>query len=171
MVSQWPARRLILETSTIAAVQGADPSFVPSTRGLRENGAEIGSFLLTVELFHLQLTILAFLLTTVAFSLAASAFLLAIGALFAYSGKVRLTSTLRDCKQRNLTVSKKTPTVSKKLPPFSKNPFWDNPILGQNKCSLSCGLSVPLLTICNEIISNLTQKIKVGIGNGNSHHS
>ena len=33
---------------------------------------------------------------------------------FAHSGKVRLRSSLRDCKQISLTVSKKTPTVSKK---------------------------------------------------------
>ena len=75
----------------------------------------IGSFLLTVELFYLQLRILAFLLT--------------IGAFFAYSfsffthswsyGKVRRIRTLRDCKQRSLTVSKKAPTVSKKASPKS----------------------------------------------------
>ena len=34
-----------------------------------------------------------------------------------YSGKARLISALRDCKQRNLTVSKKTPTVSNKASP------------------------------------------------------
>ena len=38
--------------------------------------------------------------------------------LFAYSGKVRLLSALRDCKQRSLTVSKKAPTVSKKASPW-----------------------------------------------------
>ena len=32
---------------------------------------------------------------------------------FAYSGKVRLISALRNCKQRSLTVSKEAPTVSK----------------------------------------------------------
>ena len=37
---------------------------------------------------------------------------------FAYSGKVRLIRALRDCKQRNLTVSKKAPTVSKKTSPI-----------------------------------------------------
>ena len=40
---------------------------------------------------------------------------------FAYSGKVRLIKALRNCKQRSLTVSKKTPTVSKKLPQFSRD--------------------------------------------------
>ena len=34
--------------------------------------------------------------------------------LFAYSGKVRLIGALRDCKQRSLTVRKKTPTVTEK---------------------------------------------------------
>ena len=37
---------------------------------------------------------------------------------FAYSGKVRLIRALRDCKQRSLTVSKKTPTASSKASPF-----------------------------------------------------
>ena len=60
-----------------------------------------GSFLLTVELFYLQLTILAF---------------------FAYSGKVHLISALRDCKQSSLAVSKKAPTVSKKASPFYTPP-------------------------------------------------
>ena len=36
--------------------------------------------------------------------------------LFAYSAKVRLIRALRDCEQRSLTVSKKTPTVSKTSP-------------------------------------------------------
>ena len=48
----------------------------------------IGSFLLTVEHFYLQLTILAFLLTAgVFFSLTILASLLTVGAFFAYSGK------------------------------------------------------------------------------------
>ena len=39
---------------------------------------------------------------------------------FAYSGKASLIRTLRDCKQRSLTVSKKAPTVSKQASsPFS----------------------------------------------------
>ena len=38
--------------------------------------------------------------------------------LFAYSGMVCLISALRDCKQRSLTISKRSPTVSKRLPPF-----------------------------------------------------
>ena len=38
--------------------------------------------------------------------------------LWAYSeNNVHLIRALTDCKQRSLTVSKKTPTVSKKLPP------------------------------------------------------
>ena len=78
----------------------------------------MGSFLLTVELFCLQLTILAFLLTVGAFLLTVLAFLLTVGAFFAYSGKVRLIRALRDCKQRSLTVSKKAPTVSKRASPL-----------------------------------------------------
>ena len=72
------------------------------------------AFLLTVELFYLQLTILAFLLTIGALLLTAVALLLTGGAFLAYSGKVHLMRALRDCKQRSLTVSKTTPTVSKK---------------------------------------------------------
>ena len=71
-----------------------------------------------VELFHLQLTILAFLLTIGAFLLTILASLLTVGAFFSYSGKVRLIRALRDCKQRSLTVSNKVPTVSKKASPF-----------------------------------------------------
>ena len=36
---------------------------------------------------------------------------------FAYNGKVRLIRTLRDCKQRSLTVSKRAATVSKNASP------------------------------------------------------
>ena len=39
---------------------------------------------------------------------------------FAYNGKVRLIRALRDCNQRNFTISKKAPTVSKKASPKSK---------------------------------------------------
>ena len=66
----------------------------------------VGSFLLTVELFCLHSTILAFFTYKWSFSLTIVAFLLTIGAFFAYSGKVRLRSALRDCKQRSLTVSR-----------------------------------------------------------------
>ena len=48
------------------------------------------------------------------------AFLLTVGAFLAYRGKVFLIRALRDCKQRSLTVSKKTPTVSKKASPTQK---------------------------------------------------
>ena len=44
-------------------------------------------------------------------------FFLTVPSFFTYSGKVRLISALRDCKQRSLTVSKKAPTVSKKASP------------------------------------------------------
>ena len=70
-----------------------------------------------MELFYLQLTILAFLLTIGAFLLTVLASLLTIGAFFAYSGKVRIIRALTDCKQRSLTVSKEAPTVSKKASP------------------------------------------------------
>ena len=77
----------------------------------------VGSFLLTVQLFYLQMTSLAFLLTIGAFLLTFLASLLTVGAFFAYSWKVLLISALRDCKQRSLTVSKKGPTVSQKASP------------------------------------------------------
>ena len=71
----------------------------------------IGSFLLTVELFHLQLTILLFSHNW-GFSAYSWGF-------FAYNAKVRLIRALRDCKQRSLAVSKKSQTVRKKASPFS----------------------------------------------------
>ena len=79
----------------------------------------VGSFLLTMELFYSQLTIIAVALTVGAFSLTALAFFTYNWSFFGYSGKVRLIRALRDCKQRSLTVSKKTPTVSKK-----RFPLW-----------------------------------------------
>ena len=69
--------------------------------------------------FYLQLTLLVFVLTIGAFSLTIS-FFTYNWSFFAYSGEVRLISSLRDCKQRNLTVSKKTPSVSKTNPPFDR---------------------------------------------------
>ena len=66
----------------------------------------VGSFLLTVELFCLQLTNLAFILTVGAFLLTILALFLTVGAFLTYNGKVRLIRALRDCKQRSLTVSK-----------------------------------------------------------------
>ena len=73
----------------------------------------VGIFLLTVEPFYLQLAIVASLLTIGAFHLHFS-FFTYNWQVFAYSEKVRLISTLRDCKQRSSAVSKKAPTVSKK---------------------------------------------------------
>ena len=61
----------------------------------------VGSFLLTMELFCLQMTILPFLLTVGAFSLTIFAFCFLLELFFAYSGKGRLISALRDCKQRS----------------------------------------------------------------------
>ena len=58
----------------------------------------------------------SFLLTIGAFFAYSFSFVLTDGA-FAYSGKVHLIRALGDCKQRNVTVSKKAPTVSKKASP------------------------------------------------------
>ena len=85
----------------------------------------IGSFLLTSELFCLQLCLGAFSLTVRAVFLTVQAFLLTIELLclqlsfFAYSGKVCIRSPSTDCKQRSSTVSKEAPTVSRKLPPIA----------------------------------------------------
>ena len=76
----------------------------------------VGSFLLTVELFDLQSTTLVFV--TYSFC-----FLTYNWSFFAYSGKVRLIRALRDCQQRNLTVSKKTPNVSTKTSPYPDPPI------------------------------------------------
>ena len=80
----------------------------------------IGGFLLTIELFYLQLCVCSFCAYNFSFLLTIEAFLLAIEA-FAYNGKVHLICTSTDCKQRSSTVSKKTATVSdkKKLSPKS----------------------------------------------------
>ena len=75
-----------------------------------------------MELFYLQLTILAFLLTVLGFSLTVGAFLLTIE-VFVYSGHLGVIRALRDCKQRSSTVSKKTPIVSRNASP-SQNYFW-----------------------------------------------
>ena len=92
----------------------------------------IGSFLLPVELFCLQLTTLAFLLTVGAFALTVLAFFTCSWSFFAYSGKVRLISALKDCKQRSLTVSKKAPTASQKASPVKigvTHVMMESPIL------------------------------------------
>ena len=74
-------------------------------RGFQPSGSypwatDNGSFLLTVELFYLQLTILASLLTVGASSLTFLAFYLRLE-LFAYSRKVRLISALKRCKRKS----------------------------------------------------------------------
>ena len=81
----------------------------------------VGSFLLTVELFYLQLTILSFFTYSWSSFAYSFSFFTYSWSFFAYSGKGRLIRALRDCKQRSLTVSKKAPTVSKKASPF---PFF-----------------------------------------------
>ena len=75
----------------------------------------IGSFLLVVELFYLQLRILAFYLQLELLCLQLKLFY--CWSFLAYGRKVRLIRALRDCKQRSLTVSKQAPTVSKKASP------------------------------------------------------
>ena len=67
--------------------------------------------------FYLQLTILASLTYSWSFFAYSFSFFAYSWSFFAYSGKLRLIRTLKDCKQRSLTVSKKTPTVSKKASP------------------------------------------------------
>ena len=72
-----------------------------------------GAFLLTDDTFSfssLQFELLAYNFSFFAYS----------WSFFAYSGKVRLIRALRDCKQRSLTVSKKTPTISEKASPKPK---------------------------------------------------
>ena len=71
----------------------------------------VGSFLLTVELSYLQLTFLAFFAYSWSSFAYSFSFFTYNWSFCAYSGKVRLIMALRDCKQRSLTVSKKTPTV------------------------------------------------------------
>ena len=89
----------------------------------------IGSFLLTMQLLYLQLTNLALLLKTGAFCLQFSFFYLQLE-FFVYSGKVRLTRALRDCKQKNLTVSKKLQLSVKQFPPFSFFVAWVDVLRG-----------------------------------------
>ena len=83
---------------------GKPPPFETDAAFLRT----VGSFLLTVEFSYLQLTILAFLLTVGACLLTILACLPTVGAFLLTVGKVRLIRALRDCKQRSLTVSKKS---------------------------------------------------------------
>ena len=79
----------------------------------------VGSFLLTEELFYLQLTKInfSFFAYSWSFFTYSFSFFTYSWSFFAYSGKVYLIRALRDCKQRSLTVSKKAPTVSKKASP------------------------------------------------------
>ena len=92
----------------------------------------VGSFLLTVELFYVQLEKFGFFTYNWSFFFAYNFSIFAYNwSFFAYSGKVCLRRALRDCKQRSLTVSKKTPTVSKKNSFFSKRPPFSEPDLGK----------------------------------------
>ena len=78
----------------------------------------VGSFLLTMELFYLQMTILSFFAYNWSSCTQSVSFFTCNWSFYAYSGKVHLIRAFRDCKQRSLTVSKKTPTVSKKASPI-----------------------------------------------------
>ena len=148
--SEWLSRPNLCENPILGATLGATlgigcaPKFRDAAFLLT-----IGSFLLTAELFYLQLTILGFFTYSWSFFAYSFSFFtyswsfLAYSFSFvtyswsflAYSGKVRLIRALRDCKQRSLTVSKKTPTVSKKSfspkfrPKFSERSFqnWGGP--------------------------------------------
>ena len=90
-----------------------------------------------MELFYLQLTILAFLLTVGAFLLTVLDSLLTIEAFFAYNGKVCLIRALRDCKQRSLT---QKILVSVKFVSAILGPEMAAPIYGRlEKCVPSAG--------------------------------
>ena len=78
----------------------------------------VGSFLLTVELFYLQVTRLVYLQLEL-FCFDNFSFFAYNWSFCAYSGKVRLIRALRDYKQRSSTVSKQAPTVSGKASPNS----------------------------------------------------
>ena len=68
--------------------------------------------------FYLQLTSLAYLLTVGVFLAYSFSFFTYSWSFFVYSGKVRLIRALRDCKQRSLTVSKKSSDcISKEASP------------------------------------------------------
>ena len=73
----------------------------------------IGSFLLTMDVLDLQLTLLAFLLTIGAFSLDILSSFTYNWSFFCLQWEsLRLIRALRACKQRSLTVSKIAPTVN-----------------------------------------------------------
>ena len=76
-----------------------------------------GAFLLTVDNFSFSSYSWSFFAYSFSFFTYSWSF-------FAYNGKVRLIRAFRDCKQRSLTVSKKTPTVGRKTSPPS---FWAVP--------------------------------------------
>ena len=72
----------------------------------------VGNFLLTVELSYLQLTIFVFFAYS-SISLTFLVFYLQLELFYLQWEKVRLISTLRDCKPRSSTASKQAPTVGK----------------------------------------------------------
>ena len=110
---------------------GGFPLFLPKHQGMEDQG-----ILLAVELFYLQLTLLACLLTVGAFFYYNFSFFTYNWSFFTYSGKVRPMRALRDCKQRSLTVSKKAPTISLKtshsIDPHP--PSAANTLLGVQRC-------------------------------------
>ena len=75
-----------------------------------------GSFLLTVELFLLTVDNFSFFCLQLKFFVYSFSFF-TYGWSFCLQQKVHLIMAFKDCKQRSLTASKKTPTVSKKTSP------------------------------------------------------
>ena len=75
------------------------------------------SFLLAVGLFLLTIDSFSFFTYSRSFSAYSLVSLLTVGA-FCLQWESASNKGLRGCKQRSLTVSKKTPTVSKKFPPI-----------------------------------------------------
>ena len=99
-----------------------------------KNCRETGSFLLTTELFCLQLCLGVFCFSHFeGFNLQFELFCLQLS-FFAYCGKVCLSSTSTDCKQRSSTVSKKHPTVSKKTSPFINRVHAEGVVLREGTC-------------------------------------
>ena len=97
----------------------------------------------------------AFLLTIDNFSFFAHnfSFLTYSWSFFAYSGKVRLMRTLRDCKQRSLTVSKQAPTVSKKASPvyFYVNGTKDRNCHKMSQIVVKCLIVVTFVANCRDV--------------------
>ena len=110
----------ILSSTGAGVWKKAPMAFPDSSSVLDKFQSTVGSFLLTVELFLLTVGNFSFFTYNWRFFAYNFTFLTYNWSFFAYSGKVLLIMALRDCKQRSLTVSKKTPTVSQKPSPIEK---------------------------------------------------